>query len=123
MLTHRLALIVVAVALLAPPRVYSQDAPRTGLVTGYPASIGLIVKASENVAVRSEFSYSGSNTDSEPPGSDNQSNRFAIGGSVLFYLRKIDDLRLYVSPRLSFSRSHSTAQYAGGQHSSSTLTA
>ena len=110
----RLTVVAAAVVLLAPSGAYSQDRPKGGLVTGYPGSIGLIFEASDNVAVRPEFSFSGSSSDTDSLAGGNDTTRYGIGASVLFYLRKIDNLRLYVAPRLLYSRLHNTSTSSSG---------
>ncbi len=110
----RLRVVAAAVVLLAPSGAYSQDAPKTGVTTGFPTTIGLIFHPSDEVAVRPEFSFSRSSNDGGLGDLSNVNNRFSVGVSALFYLRKIDDLRLYVAPRLVYSRSHTTIESGSG---------
>lgn len=110
----RLTVVAVAVVLLAPLGAYAQDRPKAGLVTGYPGSIGILFDASDDVAVRPEFSFSGSSADVDSLSGGNDTSRFGVGASVLFYLRKIDNLRLYVAPRLLYTRLHNTSTSSNG---------
>jgi hypothetical protein len=110
----RVALTVAAVFLLAPSVGYSQERPGTGLVTGYPGAVGIIWHVSDRVAIRPDFSFSWSSTNL--PGvsqSTYKNSRYGFGVNGLFYVRTIDNLRFYVSPRVSYTRVRSTSGSSG----------
>jgi hypothetical protein len=85
----------------------AQEAGKAGITIAYPASIGVIWHATDSVAIRPAFSFSHSDNDSDA--SDSHSTGFAIDLGVLFYVKKYDNVRTYVSPRFLYSRSSSTA--------------
>jgi hypothetical protein len=94
-----------ALALATPLVAGAQDAGKTGLTMGYPTGIGLIWHASDSLAIRPSFSFGHSSNDS-PTSSSGWST--GIDVSALFYVRKYDNVRTYVSPRFSFARSTAT---------------
>ncbi|HET9360700.1 MAG TPA: hypothetical protein VFO58_13195 [Vicinamibacterales bacterium] len=94
--------VVTAAVLLVPSSLYAQDDPAFGLVTGYPANIGVIWHVSERVAVRPDFNFTWFST--EGAFSDSDTTAIGIGISVLFYARATDQLRLYFVPRFGYGR-------------------
>jgi Outer membrane protein beta-barrel domain len=95
----------------------AQDAGKAGLSIGYPGGIGFIWHATDNVAVRPNFTYSRST-------SDDISHSWGFGTdiSILWYLKKYDNVRTYVSPRFSYSRNSSTSDLTNGIVPPSTVT-
>jgi hypothetical protein len=100
------------------PRVTrAQDAPRLGLTMGYPTAVGVIWNITDRVAVRPEMTIGGGSTDS--------SGRDVIGGtqtalttdtfsigvglSGLFYIKRWDALRAYVTPRFAYAHSSNSS--------------
>lgn len=83
----------------------AQDSPRVGLTMGYPASIGVLWHVSDRVALRPEFSFTLTDSSSESLIND-EANFWSLGTgvSVLFYSSLTDNLRTYVAPRFSYSR-------------------
>lgn len=84
----------------------AQDAGKTGVTMGYPASIGFIWHASDKVAIRPELSISGGSSESSPSSfaAENDTWSLGTGVSVLFYLDSYDHLKTYFSPRFTCSR-------------------
>ena len=88
-----------------------------GLTLAYPASVGLLWPVSITCALRPEISGSLRSNDSTVTSGTGQvssggsSDNRALGGglSVLFYVRKWEDLRVYVTPRFAYTRSTSTS--------------
>ena len=86
----------------------AQDTKKVGVTMAYPTSIGLIWPASNKVAVRPEFTISGSSVES-PSGLDGSSWNVGTGVSVLFYLKDYERVRTYFTPRFDYSRSSSSS--------------
>ena len=81
----------------------AQERGDVGLVISAPQSIGVIWHASDRLALRPDVGFSFTETDGEPPLSDISSKSVTFGVSALVYTHRWDDLRLYVSPRFSYS--------------------
>jgi len=85
----------------------AQEKGQAGITMGYPASIGLLWHLSDRVAIRPEFSFT--NSDSSSASIVSADSRFwslGTGVSALFYSAAHDNLRTYVSPRFSYTRTH-----------------
>jgi hypothetical protein len=99
------------VLLLPPASAAAQERGQTGVTMGYPAAIGIIYHVSDNVAIRPELSFSRTTTETTSEfGGDTSGWSFGTGASALFYLKRIDAVRTYVSPRVTFSRTSSTVE-------------
>ena len=113
---HSLRVVVVLMALaMCGGIAQAQDAPRRGLVIGYPASVGVLWPINDKLAVRPELSFSVASQDSTTSlaagvsdRSSGDSSQVGIGMSALWYLRQWDALRTYVSPRFSYGRTSSS---------------
>lgn len=83
----------------------AQEPSRVGITMGYPASIGLLWHVSERAALRPEFSFTLTDSSSESIIND-ESNFWSLGTgvSVLFYSPVTDNLRTYLAPRFSYTR-------------------
>jgi opacity protein-like surface antigen len=94
-------LLVALASLGVPAAVSGQDVGQKGITMGYPESIGLLWHVTEKVAVRPEFSFAHSSTDTNLPFIDNNisSTTVSVGVSALYYLSNADGLRPYVAPR------------------------
>ena len=104
-------LAVLALALM-PIAAAAQDdlEGKIGLTMGYPAAVGVIWQASDRLALRPEFTVSRSSSELQTPGSTDTSGWiYGVGVSALFYLTNADNLRTYISPRYSYSRSTTTS--------------
>jgi hypothetical protein len=97
---------------LLPAAAGAQDKGRAGVTMGYPGTVGVLWHVSENVALRPEFQFSYTSSESSTPdlGLSSSSHGWSIapGASALFYLKRFDNLRTYLSPRFTFSRSTSS---------------
>src|SRR4051812_40776 len=78
----------------------AQEPGRVGLTIAFPASVGIVWEATDNLAVRPDFAFSQASSDSLT----SSSNAAGFGVSVLLYVRKWDALRAYVAPRFSYMR-------------------
>lgn len=84
----------------------AQEKGKVGVTMGFPAAAGVLWHATEKVAVRPEFAFSHSSTDT--PFGEGSSDSFGLGVSVLFYTAKWDNVAAYIAPR--FAWTHSTAE-------------
>jgi opacity protein-like surface antigen len=95
----------------------AQDAGPIGLVTGYPATIGILWRASERVAIRPEISFQGQWSDSTGLTSQGtlagttstSGTSTSFGAAVLVYFGGREGLRPYFSPRFMFNATSSEA--------------
>jgi hypothetical protein len=89
----------------------AQEKGKAGVAIGYPGGIGILWHATDNVAIRPDFTFTHTSTDGSGGG-----DGWGIGTdlSVLFYVKKYDNVRTYVSPRLTYSRSTTTLQISSG---------
>ena len=86
----------------------AQEAGKAGITIAYPASIGVIWHATDTVAIRPAFSFAHNTSDvSTGPGESDSAN-IALDLGVLFYLKKYDNVRTYVSPRFTYLRTTTT---------------
>jgi hypothetical protein len=79
----------------------AQDVGQVGVTMGFPASIGVIWHATDRIAVRPEIGFSRNST--EGTLSNTTGDTVNVGASLLYYLRRWDSVRTYVSPRYSYS--------------------
>ena len=91
---------------------------RTGLVVSTGSAVGLVLPISERLAIRPEMSFSVAEVESDR-GSETETSAVTGAVSVLITLRRWDDLRTYVSPRLSFIRTTGTSVVTSGPTSNS----
>lgn len=101
------ALFVLLVLLVSIPAA-AQESGQTGLAVGSPGSIGIIWHASDAIAIRPDFSFSHTHSESgTPSGSKSDSWGVGFGASALFYTGKIrDNVRTYVTPRFAYARTN-----------------
>ena len=97
----------------------AQEKGKLGVTMGFPAAAGLLWHASEKVAVRPEFSFTHSSTDTAF--GDASSDNFGLGFSLLFYTAKWDTVSAYVAPRFAWTHStgHSESDVAPFENDSS----
>lgn len=117
---HRYAAGLVLTFLLVHSSAAAQERGKVGVTMGFPASVGLLWHAAENVAVRPEVSFAWHSSELGLSETDSQS--FTTGISAIFYMKRWDDLAVYVSPRYSFGRSTLDARGFIGERESSTST-
>ena len=113
---YRYALGVAAVLLLSVAGAGAQDGGKTGITMGYPASIGVIWHANDKIAIRPEFSISGTSSESSPAPSFTSKTDgwgYGVGASALFYLHTYDHLRTYFSPRFTYGHATTNGESSG----------
>jgi len=115
-----LFVLTVVVALAVAGEARAQDTPRVGLTMGYPAAVGVIWNVADRFALRPEMTFSGSTSDSSLGdilgiGTGSSSDGFQIGAGLsgLIYVGRWDELRTYVSPRFSYSRTRTSSTSTG----------
>ena len=89
----------------------TQDDRRVGLTMGYPTAVGVLWHVNDRLAIRPELDVSRIHLRSEttsalvPLASNNESTASSVrpGISALVYVARTDDLRMYVSPRYTYS--------------------
>lgn len=111
----------------------AQETGRVGITMGYPESIGVMWHVTDKVALRPEFAFSHTSSDTNLPVVDTSfsSTGVSLGLSALFYMTERDHVRPYVAPRWTYNHSDSDtgprlttntlsalvgAQYALGSH-------
>jgi hypothetical protein len=85
----------------------AQETGKAGVAIGYPGGIGILWHATDKVAIRPDFTFTHTSTDGVAGG-----DGWGIGTdlSVLFYVKKYDNVRTYVSPRFTYARTTTTIQ-------------
>ena len=90
----------------------AQEAGDVGVTVSAPSAIGVIWHVTPRVAIRPDLSFSFNESDAAV-GTDISSKSFTLGGSVLFYTGRWDNLQTYVAPRLSYSWTSSSIDGGG----------
>lgn len=88
----------------------AQEPGKIGVTMAYPAAFGVIWHASDKIAIRPDFSFSHSSSDS-PTNSSTSDVGFDV--SAIVYVKKYDSVRTYVSPQFSYAHSSSSATPIG----------
>ena len=99
--------VLLLVSLMATPAA-AQEAGDVGMTVSAPSAIGMIWHVTERVAVRPDLAFSFGESDGDDGSPDVSSDTFSLGGSVLFYTGRWDNLQTYVAPRLSYTWSSSS---------------
>jgi opacity protein-like surface antigen len=100
----------------------AQDEPKAGLTVAFPGAVGVLWQVSGRFAIRPDVSFSWSSTESSSPGviggggilpsisleSVTEGQNVSVGVSALFTVRRRDALRIYVAPRVGYTRSTTT---------------
>jgi hypothetical protein len=95
----------VCAIMVGAARADAQEKGQVGITMGYPAAVGVLWHVSGRVAIRPEFSFTrNENSSSGILSSGTTFWSLGTGVSALFYTPVRDNLRTYVSPRLSYSR-------------------
>ena len=100
----------------------AQDKGDFGIAISAPSAIGVIWHATDRLAIRPDITFNFSETDGDGglvP--DISASSIGFGVSALFYTHRWDDLRLYVSPRFTYS--HGSTSIEGGFSSDSDVSA
>ena len=84
---------------------HAQDAGRVGVTMGYPGSAGILWHVSDTIAVRPEIGFSTLST--SDTGFSSDSTTLSTGASALYYVSTWEQVRAYLGPRFSYTRSTS----------------
>jgi hypothetical protein len=94
--------------LLVPALSHAQERGQVGLTMGFPAAAGLIWHVTDRIAVRPEITFAQvtSKVDVSLPNvsTETRSRQLSYGASLLWYFDASDNVRPYVSPRITYSR-------------------
>lgn len=113
MRTVRLLAIASALTLGTSVLAGAQDHGRAGVTIGYPGDVGVLWHASDSIAIRPVFTFNHSSSESGG-GSRVDGWGTGFGLSALFYLKKIDNVRTYVSPQFTYAHNSSTSTPPSG---------
>ena len=105
---RRLLILAAGLLFAASGTASAQDSGKAGITIAYPASIGFIWHATDTVAIRPAFSFSHNSAESASGSTESDGFAFGLDLGVLFYVKKYNNVRTYVSPRFRSSRSTST---------------
>src|SRR5262245_24587248 len=118
-------LLLIGLALFGgnPSAALAQDQPKAGIVIGYPTAIGVIWHASPSIAIRPEFSVSGTSSESVGSSFESEASGWAtaFGLSVLFYTHSEEHLRTYIVPRFTYGHSSATTELSSVTNSKVTV--
>ena len=118
----RILSLAALVTVLAVTSAGAQDQGKIGITMGFPASVGVLWRVSDKVAIRPELSISGGTSETTSTSFETESDNWTLntGVSALFYLKKYDDLRTYFTPRFNYAHGSSTTDASGFVTNSST---
>jgi hypothetical protein len=95
-----------AVVVCVPALAGAQDTGRVGITMGFPGSVGVLWHATDSVAIRPTMTF----TKSSNEGTFSLDTwSLGVDVSALFYMKKHDSVRTYLSPRFSYTRTESSS--------------
>jgi hypothetical protein len=97
-LAHALLSLALVVAAGRPSN--AQETGDVGLTMAFPAAVGVIWQTTDRLAIRPDFTFS--HQESSGSALVASSNATGVGVSALFYVRKWDSLRAYLTPRFGY---------------------
>ena len=104
----------------------AQEQGRVGLTMGYPAAVGVVWHVSDRVALRPEFTISTTSGEATSSGTTLTSTgdgwSAGAGLAALLYVRQWENVRAYLSPRMTYMRSSVDSGVASGIGAASTST-
>lgn len=107
----RLLVVGLVALVLAPAGAAAQERGQTGLVMGFPGTLGFIWHASDSIAFRPEINFTHTSSESESSilglSSSAENDALQLAGSMLWYRGTIDNVRTYFVPRVAYLRSSS----------------
>ena len=89
---------------------YAQEKGDSGVVMGYPTSVGFIYHVNDRFAIRPEITFNVVSGSSETDFSSTDGDTWALGFAVSgnFYVGQWDKLRSYINARYSYNRAETT---------------
>jgi len=106
---RRLLILAAGLFFAASGTAGAQDSGKAGITIAYPASIGIIWHATDSVAIRPVFTFAHNSSETSGSTAESDSSVFGLDLGVLFYLKKYDNVRTYVSPRFTYQRTSTTS--------------
>ena len=87
----------------------AQEQRKVGITMGYPSAFGIHWQVNEKVAVRPQFTITGSSSESASGSfsGDTESSAIGVSVGVLFYLGSYDHVRTYFTPQFSYGHGSS----------------
>jgi len=104
----RVVMFILATMMLFARPSSAQETGQVGLTMAFPAAVGVICHATDELAIRPDFTFSEASSTGTALTSSTAS--VGVGVSALFYVRKWDNLRAYLSPRFGYQWSSFTFQ-------------
>jgi len=103
---------IAALLVISTPALAQQNR-KTGIVVMSPSSVGVLLSGSDQVAIRPDFSFSKSSTDTTSVATTNSFDSWQVGAGVsaLCYMGKPDAFRTYWTPRIGVN--HQSANSNG----------
>jgi len=99
---------VVIVGILMSGSAHAQEPGKVGVTMGYPSAVGVIWQASDAIAIRPVITFAGTLSDSTATTSGASNWNVGTTISALFYVKKYDNVRTYVSPSYRYSHTSTT---------------
>jgi hypothetical protein len=111
------AILVALAILVAPVAAAAQQSGDIGVTTGYPSAIGLLWHASDRIAIRPDLTFSWQSSEDADDRAELEDSRTSLGFGIsgLFYTSDSDNLRTYLSPRFSYTRSRADIEFSDTQ--------
>jgi hypothetical protein len=102
---------VLAALLAAGTPAFAQQNTKVAVVVSAPSAIGVLIPASDSVAIRPEFSFNKSSTENTSGTLTTKFDSWQVGAAVsaLFYTGKPDAFRTYWTPRFSVNHQNSNS--------------
>jgi hypothetical protein len=79
----------------------AQDTGKIGITMGFPSAVGVLWRATDSVAIRPTLTF-GRSSNEGSFAIDNWNLGLDVG--ALFYIKKYDNVRTFLSPRFSYTR-------------------
>ena len=105
-----------ALLVCVPAFAGAQDTGKIGITMGYPGSVGLLWHATESVAIRPAITFTSASFD----GISGDFSSFGLDLGALFYVKKYDNVRTYLSPRFSYTHTSNSTSTANDLTSNTT---
>jgi len=87
---------------------FAQDAGKIGLAMAYPAAFGIVWHATDKIAIRPSVTFGGSSTEGSATTSGGSAWNVGTTIAALFYVKKYDNVRTYISPSYRYSHTSTT---------------
>jgi len=116
MRTERVFATLAALIVSACPA-FAQDGGKVGVAMAYPAAVGIVWHATDAIAIRPSVTYGGSSTETTTTATGSSGWNVGTTIAALFYVKKYDSVRTYISPSYRYSHTSTTIHPASGSAS------